>query len=115
MRNSQPSGLPIGAADGERFHRLDQRILQHILAVDDRADHARAIAMQFRPHRDQQAVDIDGGRSALATLFFCLRLPIQDFVQHAVVADDRRATDQRRLGAALADSVLECLKRRQFR
>ena len=51
IRNSQPSGLPIGAGGGKRLHRLDQRILQHVLAVDDGADHARAIAMQLWPHR----------------------------------------------------------------
>jgi len=58
----QPSPRVANCAGGcERLHRLDQRILQHVLAVDHRADHARAIAMQFRPHLGEQAVNACGG------------------------------------------------------
>ena len=58
----QPSPRVADCAGGcERLHRLDQRILQHVLAVDHRADHARAIAMQFRPHLGEQAVNACSG------------------------------------------------------
>src|SRR6202030_1107069 len=57
----------LGIADftggHKRLHRLDQGILQHIFAVDYRADHARTIAMQLRPHLDDQPLDIRCGRS----------------------------------------------------
>ena len=116
IRNSQPSGLPIGAGGGIRLHRLDQRILQHVLAVDDRADHARAVAMQSWTHRDQQALDVDGGgrclrdhcHSASGTQVSC-------FAQHTVVADDGSALRP----AAVRRNAPECrsgrLKGRQFR
>jgi hypothetical protein len=58
----QPAfGMADIAGISLRLHRLDQRILQHIFAVDDRADHARAVAMQFWPHRNQQPLDVEGG------------------------------------------------------
>jgi hypothetical protein len=58
----QPSPRVADCAGGcKRLHRLDQRILQNVLAVDHRADHTRAIAMQFRPHLGGQAVNACGG------------------------------------------------------
>ncbi len=58
-----PPRIADGAGGRQRLDRLDQRILQHILAVNHRACHARAIAMQHRPHLGEQAVDVcDSGR-----------------------------------------------------
>jgi hypothetical protein len=55
----QPAfGIADCAGASPRLHRLDQRVLQHVLAVDDGTYHARAIAMQPWPHRDQQAFDV---------------------------------------------------------
>jgi hypothetical protein len=52
------NGIADLAGGSIRLHRLDQRILQHILAVDHGADHARAIAMQFWTHRGHQACNV---------------------------------------------------------
>ena len=63
VRDAEQPALRIDRRDRlQRFHRLDQRILQHILTVDDRADHAGAVAMQFRSHPRQQGLGIDGGK-----------------------------------------------------
>jgi hypothetical protein len=42
---------------GQRFDRLDDRFLHHVLAVDDRAGHARAVAMQLRPQFAKQPME----------------------------------------------------------
>ena len=42
----------------QRFDRLHERVLHHILTVDDRAGHARAVAMQLRPQFGKGAVEI---------------------------------------------------------
>src|SRR5580700_201996 len=38
----------------QRLDRLDQRLLHHVLAIDDGAGHARAVAMQLRPQLAEQ-------------------------------------------------------------
>jgi hypothetical protein len=55
LRHRQVHEVRKEVAASPRLHHLDQGVLQHVLAVDDRADHARAIAMQPWPHREQQA------------------------------------------------------------
>ena len=58
----QPAlGIAEPARRRKLLDRLDQRVLQHVFAIDHRADHARAIAMQLRPHRNQQGVDAGRG------------------------------------------------------
>jgi hypothetical protein len=41
----------------QRLDRLDQRLLHHVLAIDDRAGHACAVAMQLRPQFAEQAIE----------------------------------------------------------
>jgi len=41
---------------GQRFERLDDRFLHHVLSVDDRAGHARAVAMQLGPQFAEQPI-----------------------------------------------------------
>jgi hypothetical protein len=40
-----------------RLQRFHHRVLHHVLAVDGRAGHARAIAMQLRPHLAEHTVE----------------------------------------------------------
>ena len=54
-------GVRLCGLRRSRYVGLAKTHLQHVLAVDDRADHARAIAMQPWPHRDQQAFDVESG------------------------------------------------------
>ncbi len=42
---------------GERLDRLDDRLLHHILAVDDGAGHARAVPMQLRPQFADEPIE----------------------------------------------------------
>lgn len=49
MRNGHPWRSTIAPALGMRADRPHQGVLNHILAVDDRVRHARAVAMQLRP------------------------------------------------------------------
>src|SRR5262245_60561655 len=46
-----------GACGRKRFNRLDHRILKNVFAVDDRAGHPRAIAMELRPKLGEQAIE----------------------------------------------------------
>ena len=41
---------------GQHFERLDDRFLHHVLSVDDRAGHARAVAMQLGPQFAEQPI-----------------------------------------------------------
>ena len=55
----QPAfGIADGTRGSKRVQRLDHRILQHVLAVNGRADHARAIAMQLCPLAMQQPFEL---------------------------------------------------------
>jgi hypothetical protein len=65
--------------------------------------------MQPRPHRDQQLIETFLHRQHRS------HCHSSALIQHPVIADDRRLTHQRRLGAAIADAVLECLKRGELR
>jgi hypothetical protein len=40
------------------FDRLHQRFLDHVLAVDDRAGHARTVAVQLRPQFGEYPVEM---------------------------------------------------------
>ena len=42
---------------GQGLDRLDQRFLHHVLAIDDRAGHARAVAVQLRPQFAEQSIE----------------------------------------------------------
>ena len=114
----QPAfGIADPACSRKRLHRLDQGILQHVLAVDHRADHARAIAMQSRAQAREQVVDISGSRD-LRDRFHTdsgrLRHVLW-LLQHSVISHDGRALHHRRLDAALANAVLERLEGREAR
>ena len=67
-----------------RLDRLDERILHHILAIDDHAHHARTGAKQF-----SQALQR---------------------AQHSIVADNGRAANDGQLGTTLACAALEGLE-----
>jgi hypothetical protein len=54
IRNSQPSGFSLIRC--RQRWRLHERVLHHILAVDDRAGHARAVAMQLGPQFAEQPI-----------------------------------------------------------
>ena len=45
------------AGVGKRLDRLGHRLLQHVLAIDDRAGHAGAIAMQLGPKLRQKLLE----------------------------------------------------------
>ena len=57
MRNSQPSRLSTAGALGSCAQRLDEGILQDILAIDRRSRHARAVAMKAWPERVQTILE----------------------------------------------------------
>jgi len=42
---------------GGRLHCLEQRFLQHVLAVDDRAGHPGAVAVEARPKLAHHLLD----------------------------------------------------------
>jgi hypothetical protein len=51
----------LGGDDRSRFceclKRFQERFLNHILSVDDRAGHTRAVAMQLRPQSAKQLLE----------------------------------------------------------
>ena len=66
--DAEQPALDVGERAGMRegLDRLDQRLLQHVLAVDHRAGHAGAIAMQPRPQLGQEPLELClAGRSCL--------------------------------------------------
>ena len=58
--DAEQPALDVGERAGMRegLDRLDQRLLQHVLAVDHRARHAGAIAVQPRPQLGQQPLEL---------------------------------------------------------
>ena len=98
IRKSQPSGLTNRPAVGERLDGFDERFLQNVLAIDNRACHARAIAMQLRPQLGDKLVE----RAATGC------------VSHATSRSCRRrvaSLDCGGIHAALLDAPLKGLKR----
>jgi hypothetical protein len=96
---------------GEGLDGLDQRLLQHILAIDRRARHAGAIAMQLRPQRAQEAVEIVSLLRRVSHGF--ARRPHSldpSSPEHMIIADDRRLVRPWRLEAALDDAGAKGLK-----
>jgi len=57
--NAEEPGLRLGnpSLAGERLNRFGQRILQDVLAVDNRTGYAGAVAMQLRPQLADQPLE----------------------------------------------------------
>jgi hypothetical protein len=85
-----------------RLDRLDERVLHHILAIDDHAHHARTGAKQFSPPCNQKRLELSL-KQADAILPLCL-------AQHSIVADNGRAANDGQLGTTLACAALEGLE-----
>src|SRR5216683_1474327 len=112
----QPS-LEIGDRSGLRksIDRLYQRFLDHVLAIDDRARHARAVTMELGPQFAETPIEssafLVGARPKCAHEHV---LMVSRLAKHAVVADDRRVAHLRRLAATLFDAGLEGPERLQL-
>ena len=59
MRNAEHPRFRVGerASLVERLDHFQQRFLNQILTVDDRAGHARAVSMQLRPQFGEKPVE----------------------------------------------------------
>ncbi len=59
MGDAKQPPLKVGNRSrlGERLDRLHERFLDHVLAIDDRTRHARAVAMQLRSQLAEQPIE----------------------------------------------------------